>query len=30
VLEWGLMWRLGNGEDIRIWGDKWLLTTPSH
>jgi hypothetical protein len=22
VLEWGLMWRVGNGEDIQIWGDK--------
>ena len=20
----GLRWRLGNGESIRIWGDKWL------
>ena len=20
----GLRWRLGNGESIQIWGDKWL------
>ncbi|XP_062152738.1 uncharacterized mitochondrial protein AtMg00310-like [Alnus glutinosa] len=24
VLENGLIWRVGNGEKIRIWGDKWL------
>lgn len=26
VLEEGLVWRVGNGEKINIWGDKWLLT----
>lgn len=30
VLERGLLWRVVNGEDIRIWGDKWLLTPPTH
>lgn len=20
----GIRWRMGNGSDIRIWGDKWL------
>jgi hypothetical protein len=24
VLEAGLRWRVGNGEKIKIWGDKWL------
>jgi hypothetical protein len=24
VLEGGLWWRVGNGESIRIWEDKWL------
>jgi hypothetical protein len=24
VLERGLGWRVGNGELIRIWGDRWL------
>jgi len=26
VLERGLIWRVGNGEKIHIWGDKWLPT----
>lgn len=24
LLEQGLVWRVGNRESIRIWGDKWL------
>lgn len=24
MLELGLVWRVGNGELICIWGDKWL------
>jgi hypothetical protein len=24
VLTGGLLWRVGNGESINIWGDKWL------
>ena len=24
LVNYGLRWRLGNGESIRIWGDKWL------
>ena len=23
-INYGLRWRLGNGESIRIWGDKWV------
>jgi hypothetical protein len=25
VLEMGMIWRVGNGEDIQIWGEKWLV-----
>ncbi|XP_041001694.1 uncharacterized protein LOC121247405 [Juglans microcarpa x Juglans regia] len=24
VLKRGMIWRVGNGEDIKIWGQKWL------
>jgi len=24
VLERGLMWRVGNGDNIQIWQDKWI------
>lgn len=24
VLEEGLVWRVGNGEEIKIWRDRWL------
>jgi hypothetical protein len=24
LLEGGLRWRVGNGESIKIWGDRWL------
>jgi hypothetical protein len=30
VLEVGLVWRVGNGEQIHIWGDKWLLTPSTY
>lgn len=26
VLEHGLIWRIGNGQDIKIWDDRWLST----
>ncbi|XP_065626375.1 uncharacterized protein LOC136066260 [Quercus suber] len=24
IVKQGVRWRVGNGKDIRIWGDKWL------
>lgn len=30
VLEEGLVWRVGNRDHIRIWGDKWTFSTSSH
>lgn len=30
VLDRGLIWRVGNGEDINIWGDKWLLSPTTY
>jgi hypothetical protein len=30
LLEEGLVWRVGNGEQIQIWDDKWLHNTTSH
>ena len=24
LVKYGSRWRLGNGEKVRIWGDKWL------
>lgn len=29
VFKIGLLWRVGDGCDIRIWGDKWLPTLTS-
>jgi hypothetical protein len=29
MLKQGLIWRVGNGKDIKIWGDKWLPTSPT-
>jgi hypothetical protein len=26
----GLVWRVGTGKDIRIWGDKWLIGSNNH
>ena len=25
LVKYGSRWRLGNGEKVQIWGDKWLL-----
>jgi hypothetical protein len=30
LLEQGLMWRIGNGEQVRIWGDKWIPSSSDH
>ena len=31
VIQRGAKWRVGNGNSIKLWGDKWLpsLTAPS-
>jgi hypothetical protein len=29
LLESGLKWRIGNGEQVRIWGDKWVDKSPN-
>lgn len=26
----GTRWRVRNGENIRVWGDKWLPTTSTY
>ena len=26
IVKHGLRWRIGNGERVRVWGDKWLPT----
>ena len=26
IVNHGLHWRIGNGEKVRVWGDKWLPT----
>jgi len=26
VLEHGMIWIIGNGQDIKIWYDRWLPT----
>ena len=26
----GLWWRIGNGEHVRVWGDKWLPTPSTY
>ncbi len=30
ILEAGLVWRVENGEHIKIWGDKLIFSTSSH
>jgi hypothetical protein len=30
LLQARLLWRIGNGQTIRIWGDRWLPTPSSH
>jgi hypothetical protein len=30
LLQAGLLWRIGNGQTIHIWGDRWLPTPSSH
>jgi hypothetical protein len=30
LLTEGLIWRVGDGTKIRIWGDKWVKSTQSH
>ena len=26
----GVIWRVGNGRDVRVWGDRWLPCSSSH
>lgn len=30
MLERGLIWRVGNGESNRVWGNKWLIGNPPY
>jgi len=30
LLKDGLVWRIGNGENVNIWGDKWLPTPTTY
>ena len=30
IVREGIKWRVGNGNSIRIWGDKWLPSTSTH
>ena len=26
----GVMWKVGNGRDVKVWGDRWLPCSSSH
>ena len=30
IVREGIKWRVGNGNNIRIWGEKLLPSTPTH
>ena len=30
IVNHGLQWRIGNGEKVRVWGDKWLPTPSTY
>ncbi|XP_062167104.1 uncharacterized mitochondrial protein AtMg00310-like [Alnus glutinosa] len=30
LLSQGLIWRIGNGKSVKIWGDKWLPTPTTY
>jgi hypothetical protein len=30
LLHEGLLWRVGNGRSIKIWGEKWLPTPSTY
>lgn len=30
LIQDGMMWRIGDGKNVRIWNDKWVPATPSH
>ena len=30
IVKHGLRWRIGNREQVRVWGDKWLPTPSTY
>jgi hypothetical protein len=30
LLQEGIVWRVGDGRSIAIWGDRWMLTETTH
>ena len=30
IVKQGLWWRIGNGEHVQVWGDKWLPTPSTY
>jgi hypothetical protein len=30
LLKEGLIWRVGDGRSIKVWGDRWLPTPVTH